>query len=747
MPQTIRLNQILSYAREEAERLGNTRVEAEHLLLGLLRLGEGVGYDVLVRAGLVMDDVKHQLDEALQAPPSDVLEPVTRSNTVERILRIADSEARACGDEATGSIHLVLGILREHVNRAAAYLESSWDVHYDTIAQLYPRTQSMPRGAMAPDDVVDRNPQRDNARPTGKNPHGTPSLEKYGHDLTQKAHQGLLDPVVGREVEIERIVQILSRRKKNNPILIGEPGVGKSAIVEGLALRITGDETCPLRGKRIVTLDIASMVAGTTFRGQFEERLKNVIQELKSHKEIILFIDEIHTIIGAGNSQGSLDAANILKPALARGEVQCIGATTINEFRTSIEKDGALERRFQKVLVRPTTADETLTILERLSDKYGEYHHVHYSDEVLRACVCLSERYITDRAFPDKAIDVMDEAGAAKGRQADQTDITTDDIAKVVSMMSGIPVQRVQREESERLRTMADSLLQRVMGQDEAVRTVVRAIQRSRLGLHDPRRPIGTFFFLGPTGVGKTHLAQCLAEEMFGSRDALIRFDMSEYTEKHTSSLLVGAPPGYVAHEDGGKLTEAVRRKPYSIILFDEIEKAHPDIFNVLLQVLDEGRLTDRQGHIVDFKNTIIILTSNVGTRQLKEFGTGIGFNPGDVDDKYTQQTLTKALNRTFPPEFVNRIDSVVIFRPLEQEALQGILDREIQALRQRLAAHNYDLEVSDDVRVELLRRSDSRQYGARPIRRSVQTYLEDRITEQLLCGEQENKTIKIQSL
>ena len=488
------------------------------------------------------------------------------------------------------------------------------------------------------------------------------------------------------------------------------------------------------------------MVAGTTYRGQFEERIKTVIKELNDHPEIILFIDEIHTLMGAGNAQGSLDAANILKPALARGEVQCIGATTINEYRTSIEKDGALERRFQKVTVRPTTPDETYTILTRLSDTYGQFHHVQYTQEALRACVSLTDRYVTDRQFPDKAIDAMDEVGACVGDKTTEelTIITEADVARVVSQMSGVPVQRVAQAEGEQLRQMTNTLQQRVIGQDEAVKKVVKAIQRSRMGLRDPRKPIGTFFLLGPTGVGKTHLAQCLAEEMFGSRNAIIRFDMSEYMEKHTVSLLVGAPPGYVAHEDGGKLTEAVRRKPYSIVLFDEIEKAHPDIFNVLLQVMDEGRLTDRQGHVVDFKNTIIILTSNVGTRQLSDFGAGIGFGVDNLDDKASERTLIKALQRTFPPEFVNRLDDIIVFHALDNEALAQILWLELRPLQARLEAMGYTLELSDYTRNEILRMARDKQYGARPLKRAIQTLIEDPLTDKMLAGEIENKIIKI---
>ena len=531
--------------------------------------------------------------------------------------------------------------------------------------------------------------------------------------------------------------------------------MGKSAIVEGLALRIAAKEIPALEGKRIISLDIASMVAGTTYRGQFEERIKTVIKELNDHPEIILFIDEIHTLMGAGNAQGSLDAANILKPALARGEVQCIGATTINEYRTSIEKDGALERRFQKVTVQPTTPDETYTILTRLSETYGQFHHVRYTQEALRACVNLTDRYITDRQFPDKAIDAMDEVGACKTDKmysktehgeatSEFVEITEADVARVVSQMSGVPVQRVAQAEGEQLRQMASTLQQRVIGQDEAVKKVVKAIQRSRMGLRDPRKPIGTFFLLGPTGVGKTHLAQCLAEEMFGSRNAIIRFDMSEYMEKHTVSLLVGAPPGYVAHEDGGKLTEAVRRKPYSIVLFDEIEKAHPDIFNVLLQVMDEGRLTDRQGHVVDFKNTIIILTSNVGTRQLSDFGAGIGFGADNLDDKTSERTLVKALQRTFPPEFVNRLDDIIVFHALDDEALAQILWLELRPLQARLEAMGYTLELTDHTRDEILRMARDKQYGARPLKRAIQTLIEDPLTDKMLAGEIENKNINI---
>ena len=754
MPLTVRLNKILIYARDEAERLQNTQILPEHLVLGILRLAEGQAYDLLRKAGLSAEEAKGNLDTALQQEQRNTIEPITRSTQVESIIRIAEGISREYQADAVGSAHLLLAILRHRINRAALYLANAWGITYDRIVELYAQphttTQSPAAGMGQGSDVEDGKPRR--PQPNVGKVGATTALDKYGHDLTKQAQAGKLDPVVGREVEIERVVQILSRRKKNNPILIGEPGVGKSAIVEGLALRIVGNEAGALAGKRIITLDVASMVAGTTYRGQFEERMKAVLQELQRHPEVILFIDEIHTIIGAGNAQGSLDAANILKPALARGEVQCIGATTTNEYRTSIEKDGALERRFQKVVVRPTTPEETLSILNRLSEHYAEYHHVVYPEETLQAAVSLAERYLTDRAFPDKAIDVMDEAGAraharakAVGNEPQEPyTITVDDIASVVSMMSGVPVQRVQKAETERLRTMDETLRKRVIGQDEAVDTIVRAIRRSRLGLRDPRRPIGTFFFLGPTGVGKTYLAQCLAEEMFGSRDAVIRFDMSEYMEKHTVSLLVGAPPGYVAHEDGGKLTEAVRRKPYSIVLFDEIEKAHPDIFNILLQVMDEGRLTDRQGHVVDFRNTIIILTSNVGTRQLKEFGAGIGFGVSDMDTKTSNQMLLKALQKTFPPEFLNRIDNVITFQPLTRDALARIVNIEVALLQERLRKTGHQLVLTPEATMQLAEKAYDPQNGARPVKRAIQTYLEDPLTDVLLAHPQQKRiTIK----
>lgn len=762
MQQTPNLHTILTYAREEAGRLGCVEIMPDHFMLGILRLEAGKAFELLMQAGMDPVAFKQKIDERLLQSASTQTQKLSRAS--ERIIRLTGIEARNYQAETCGSVHLLMGMLRDRINFPAMYLEQQHGIDYECIERLYPKPDPLPQGELTMEETPQERettihifgPEVGGKK---KSKTDTPALTKYGRDLTLQATQGELDPVIGRQVEIDRVVQILSRRKKNNPILIGEPGVGKSAIVEGLALRIAGKEIPMLEGKRIISLDIASMVAGTTYRGQFEERIKTVIKELNDHPEIILFVDEIHTLIGAGNAQGSLDAANILKPALARGEVQCIGATTLSEYRTSIEKDGALERRFQKVIVQPTSLDETYTILTRLSDTYAQFHHVRYTPEALRACVNLTDRYITDRYFPDKAIDAMDEAGACKMEIREQAlednksvndesaaavEITESDVARVVSQMSGVPVQRVAQAEGERLRQMSAVLQQRVIGQDEAVQKVVKAIQRSRMGLRDPRKPIGTFFLLGPTGVGKTHLAQCLAEEMFGSRNAIVRFDMSEYMEKHTVSLLVGAPPGYVAHEDGGKLTEAVRRKPYSIVLFDEIEKAHPDIFNVLLQVMDEGRLTDRQGHVVDFKNTIIILTSNVGTRQLNDFGAGIGFGADDMDAKASERMLTKALQRTFPPEFVNRLDNVIVFHRLSDDALAQILHLELNPLLARVEAMGYQLELTEETQNEILRLARDTQYGARPLKRAIQTLVEDPLTDMLLAGEVDNKIIKI---
>lgn len=804
MTYTTDLYKALQFSRQEAERLGNSSVLPEHLLLGIIRLSECKGCELLRALGTDIEALKAQLDATGSGNMAG--EPIAIINynqQSERILQILELETMAYKAEASDTSHLLLAITKEQTNQAAATLRNQYGVTYDAIESIFPKEkkkqeqakeQSIPRdgGYMdAEGDDEESFSQTGSQSSTSKD--DTPALNAYGIDLTRSAEEGKLDPVVGRDVEIERVVQILSRRKKNNPILIGDPGVGKSAIVEGLAKRIVSRQVTPLLlNKRIYTLDIASMVAGTKYRGQFEERMKNILSELQQHSEIILFIDEIHTIIGAGNASGSLDAANILKPALARGDVQCIGATTLNEFRTSIEKDGALERRFQKVIVRPTTKEETYTILKQIAPHYEQHHNVTYTDEALHACVDLTDRYISDRAFPDKAIDAMDEVGARmhvmipqmpssineieqqlniikaekkqileqqkfeqavalrdkehdlelalqgevtrwKNSQSSQPAIIQhEDVAKVVSMMSGVPIERVGTVENEQLANMSNTLSQKVIGQDEAVRTIVRAIQRSRVGLKDPNRPIGNFLLIGPTGVGKTFLAQCLAEELFGTRDALIRIDMSEYMEKHAVSLLVGAPPGYIAYEDGGKLTEAVRRKPYSIVLFDEIEKSHPDVFNILLQLMDEGRLTDRQGRVVDFKNTVVIMTSNVGTRQLKDFGLGIGFHDSqEIDPKTADSILRKALNKTFAPEFLNRVDNIVTFNPLSKESVAIILKNEIKKLEMRLPA--LKISITDEVMNFLVEKGYDQQFGARPMKRAIQTYIEDPITEFIL--------------
>lgn len=653
------------------------------------------------------------------------------------------------------------------------------------------------------------NAAQQQARPAQKKPaNDTPVLDNFGTDMTKAAEEGKLDPVVGRVKEIERLAQILSRRKKNNPILIGEPGVGKSAIVEGLALRIVEKKVSRiLFDKRVIALDMTAVVAGTKYRGQFEERIRSILNELKKNPNIILFIDEIHTIVGAGSAAGSMDAANMLKPALARGEIQCIGATTLDEYRQNIEKDGALERRFQKVIVEPTTAEETLQILKNIKDKYEDHHNVNYTDAALEACVKLTDRYITDRNFPDKAIDALDEAGSRvhltnitapkeieeqeklidemkslkneavrlqnfelaasyrdkekeytnqldtlkeeweKSLKENRETVDDEQIAEVVSMMSGVPVQRMAQAEGMKLLGMKDDLLSKVIGQDKAIATLVKAIQRSRVGLKDPNKPIGTFMFLGPTGVGKTHLAKELAKLMFGSADALIRIDMSEYMEKFTVSRLVGAPPGYVGYEEGGQLTEKVRRKPYSIVLLDEIEKAHPDVFNILLQVMDEGRLTDSYGRTVDFKNTIVIMTSNIGTRQLKEFGKGIGFAAQvRTDDKeYSRSVITKALNKSFAPEFINRLDEIITFDQLDLDALTRIIDIELKGLYSRVKNIGYKLVIDENAKKFVATKGYDVQFGARPLKRAIQNNLEDGISELILGSEMAaGDTIKV---
>ena len=745
-------------------------------------------------------------------------ENISFNEKASKVLKLCILEAKLLRNIAADSEHILLAIMKVKDNAAFHVLESNGVTYEKIKLTLQPDTHAGLGFSEDEDEDEDirQNPSsnksnaaQQQARPAQKKPaNDTPVLDNFGTDMTRAAEEGKLDPVVGRVKEIERLAQILSRRKKNNPILIGEPGVGKSAIVEGLALRIVEKKVSRiLFDKRVIALDMTAVVAGTKYRGQFEERIRSILNELKKNPNIILFIDEIHTIVGAGSAAGSMDAANMLKPALARGEIQCIGATTLDEYRQNIEKDGALERRFQKVIVEPTTAEETLQILKNIKDKYEDHHNVNYTDTALEACVKLTNRYITDRNFPDKAIDALDEAGSRvhltnitapkeieeqeklidemkslkneavrlqnfelaasyrdkekeytnqldtlkeeweKSLKENRETVDDEQIAEVVSMMSGVPVQRMAQAEGMKLLGMKDDLLSKVIGQDKAIATLVKAIQRSRVGLKDPNKPIGTFMFLGPTGVGKTHLAKELAKLMFGSADALIRIDMSEYMEKFTVSRLVGAPPGYVGYEEGGQLTEKVRRKPYSIVLLDEIEKAHPDVFNILLQVMDEGRLTDSYGRTVDFKNTIVIMTSNIGTRQLKEFGKGIGFAAQvRTDDKeYSRNVITKALNKSFAPEFINRLDEIITFDQLDMDALTRIIDIELKGLYSRVENIGYKLVIDEDAKKFVATKGYDVQFGARPLKRAIQNNLEDGISELILGSEMAaGDTIKV---
>ncbi len=782
-------------------------------MLGILRNGEGLAVQALNDFGVDILELKKNIDNRIlnlqDTYPHDGNEIVLTKNT-EKILRMSILEARLTKSPETDSEHLLLAILKEYNNLAASVLRT-FNIDY---AAIFTYVNNMgdhidgdesPRmGADFTDDDEDEEPMSggtssQNVNTQSRQATDTPVLDNFGTDMTKAALENKLDPIVGRESEIERLAQILSRRKKNNPILIGEPGVGKSAIVEGLAIRITEKKVSRLLfDKRVISLDMASVVAGTKYRGQFEERIKAILNELSKNPNIILFIDEIHTIVGAGGATDSLDAANMLKPALARGEIQCIGATTLDEYRKNIEKDGALERRFQKVMVVPTTTGETLQILNNIKERYEEHHNVKYTEEALEACVHLTDRYISDRNFPDKAIDAMDEVGSRmhisnievppvieeleeelkeivqkktdavkaqkyelaasfrdKQRQLmirleqeeanwesqlkEQPQIVDEEkVAEVVAMMSGIPVQRIAEAESVKLLAMKDNLEAAVIGQNEAVEKIVKAIRRNRVGLKDPNKPIGTFMFLGPTGVGKTHLAKKIAEQLFDSEDALIRIDMSEYMEKFNVSRLVGAPPGYVGYEEGGLMTEKVRRKPYSVVLLDEIEKAHPDVFNILLQVLDEGHLTDSLGKKVDFKNTILIMTSNVGTRQLKDFGKGIGFQKDFIkghESAHSRGVLQKALNRTFSPEFLNRIDNIVIFDQLDKEAINKIIDIELKDFTQRVTGLGYTFVLNEDARDFVAEKGYDIQFGARPLKRAIQTYLEDEIAEAILLN------------
>lgn len=815
---TQQVSDIVVYGKEEANRLQNDHIEPEHLLLGILRDGECKAAEILKSFYLDLKGIKNELETQLREKSilENYSQDISFSEEASKILTLSKLEARLMNDEKVDTPHILLAIMRDNQNNAYKILEKN-DVTYEKIIDRLKQEETPFDGLDFNDDEeeegigrrgnADKNndgfgssanrqaTQTEQKQADG----GTPYLDNYGIDLTKAAEGGKLDPVVGREKEIERIAQILSRRKKNNPILIGEPGVGKSAIAEGLALRIVEKRVSrALFGKRIVSLDMTAVVAGTKYRGQFEERIRAILTEVKKHPDVILFIDEIHTIVGAGSAAGSMDAANMLKPALARGEIQCIGATTLDEYRKNIEKDGALERRFQKVLVEPTSPEETLQILRNIKDKYEEHHNVTYTDEALEACVRLTDRYVTDRYFPDKAIDAMDEAGSRihlthisvpqeieeqerlieeaqqhkneairlqnfelaasfRDRENQYTEqlerlknewkeklkdnretVDAPQIEEVVSMISGVPVQRMAQAEGVRLKGMKQALLSKVIGQDKAVETLVRSIQRSRVGLKDPNKPIGTFLFLGPTGVGKTHLAKELAKNMFGTTDAIIRIDMSEYMEKFTVSRLIGAPPGYVGYEEGGQLTEKVRRHPYSIVLLDEIEKAHSDVFNMLLQVMDEGRLTDSLGRTVDFKNTIIIMTSNIGTRQLKEFGKGIGFTAqaGENEKEHANSVIRKALNKSFAPEFINRLDEIVTFDQLDIASLEKIIDIELTGLYKRIEGCGYHLLLDQEAKRFVAEKGYDVQFGARPLKRSIQNHLEDGLAELIINEE-----------
>ena len=801
-----RVNDILGYSKEEAIRLGNSHISPEHLFLGILREGEGVAVDILLNNGVDLLMLKGSIEKSIKAEKpvamadNDIL-PLLKST--ERVLRLVHIEAKAMKTRVIDTEHLLMAILRDESNLVTRFL-TELDIDYSLVKKAveasnpaaqadYPRDED--------DEGMFSNPgpgkQQQGGQQAQRSSSETPVLDNFGIDLTKAAEEGRLDPVVGREREIERLAQILSRRKKNNPVLIGEPGVGKSAIAEGLALRITKRNVSRvLFNKRVVALDLASIVAGTKYRGQFEERMKAILNELAKNDNIILFIDEIHTIVGAGGASGSLDAANMLKPALARGEIQCIGATTLDEYRQHIEKDGALERRFQKVLVDPTTIEETIEILNNIKERYEEHHNVSYTPQAIEACVRLTNRYISDRNLPDKAIDALDESGSrvhisnivvpekilALEKQLEETKkeksnavknqnyeraasfrdkerdildlieaekkrwekelalnrevVDEEKVAEVVAMMTGVPVQRIAQTEGTRLLQMAEELKTSVVGQDEAIARIVKSIQRNRAGLKDPNKPIGTFIFLGPTGVGKTQLAKVLAKFLFDTTDNLIRVDMSEYMEKFSVSRLVGAPPGYVGYEEGGQLTEKVRRKPYSVVLLDEIEKAHPDVFHILLQVLDEGQLTDSLGRRVDFRNTIVIMTSNIGTRQLNEFGAGVGFDTSAKRTSRNEQNksiLQKALQKTFAPEFLNRIDDVIMFNQLTREDIDKIIDIELKGLFDRISALGYRIKLSPQARDFMADRGFDVQYGARPLKRAIQKYLEDPLAEVII--------------
>ena len=810
-----RVKDVIAFSREEALRLGHDYIGTEHLLLGLIREGDGMAIKILKTLGVDTARVRHSVEDAVKGTSTTSLNlgniPLTKQ--AEKVLKITYLEAKIFKSEIIGTEHLLLSILRDEDNVASQIL-LQYEINYEVVkAEVEQHKEEFkdeaPGSAAGGDEEFPEEESFTQPKKVSDIKSKTPVLDNFGRDLTKSAEEGKLDPIVGRDKEIERVSQILSRRKKNNPILIGEPGVGKSAIAEGLALRIIQRKVSRvLFNKRVVTLDLASLVAGTKYRGQFEERMKAVMNELEKSPDVILFIDEIHTIVGAGGASGSLDASNMFKPALARGEIQCIGATSLDEYRQFIEKDGALDRRFQKVMVEPATPAETLEILTRIKEKYEEHHGVVYTPEAISACVNLTARYISDRFLPDKAIDALDEVGsrvhlinihvpqniidiedkieeikveknkvvrsqkyeeAAKLRdtekhlleELDQAkvaweaetktkrfEVTEDDVAQVVSMMTGIPVQRVGQTDSQKLLGMFESINKRVIGQEDAVKKLTKAIQRTRAGLKDPKKPIGSFIFLGPTGVGKTELAKELARFMFDTEDALIQIDMSEYMEKFAVSRLVGAPPGYVGYEEGGQLTEKIRRKPYAVILLDEIEKAHPDVFNLLLQVLDEGQLTDSLGRKVDFRNTVIIMTSNIGARQLKDFGQGVGFSTTaktDQADTHSRSVIESALKKAFAPEFLNRIDDVVVFNSLGKEEIYKIIDIELKSLFVRISDLGYQIKLTDAAKEFIAEKGFDANFGARPLKRAIQKYLEDPIAEEILKGDlHEGDTLEI---
>ncbi|HRY32267.1 MAG TPA: ATP-dependent Clp protease ATP-binding subunit [Bacteroidales bacterium] len=814
-----RVKDVLSFSREEALRLGNDFIGLEHLFLGILREGEGMAIHMLSAFGIDLPEMKRNIEQSISrhTQPARSLENIPLVKQAERALKLTYLEAKLFNSEMIGTEHLLLAIMKDEDNLVTKNLAAkgiTYETLKDELRSILNMEENIEKqdfmdeipGSSSEDEPEEEKSFGGAARKPSDPKSKTPVMDNFGRDLTRLAEEKKLDPIVGREKELERIAQILSRRKKNNPILIGEPGVGKSAIAEGLAIKIVERKVSrALFNKRIYTLDLASLVAGTKYRGQFEERMKAVLNELEKNPNIILFIDEIHTIVGAGNASGSLDASNMFKPALARGDIQCIGATTLDEYRQYIEKDGALERRFQKIMVDPTTPDETISILENIKEKYEDHHLVSYTDDAIRACVSLTSRYISDRYLPDKAIDALDEAGsrvhithikvpseiiaienqieeargqktraitsqkfeeAAKCRDIErklQNElekmkkiwedesrqnkelVDEEDVAEVVAMMTGIPVQRIAQNESNRLINMEVDLEGSVIGQDEAILKVVKAIRRNRAGLKDPNKPIGTFIFLGPTGVGKTHLAKVLARYLFDTEDALIRIDMSEYMEKFAVSRLVGAPPGYVGYEEGGQLTEKVRRKPYSIVLLDEIEKAHPDVFHILLQVLDDGVLTDSYGRRVDFKNTIVIMTSNIGSRQLKDFGDGVGFQTSARKAsavEHARSVIENALKKTFAPEFLNRIDDVVIFDPLEIEDIHKIIDIELKNVFSRVQSLGYKLELTDAAKQFIIDKGWDPNFGARPLKRAIQKYVEDLLAEEIIKSKPQENTV-----